>query len=80
MAIGANWNPPDVVHKRIVPTSSSPTRYAPVEGRRNRRRLLPISLYLFALLGISGRAGERRHHDGGGGNRSEGFAQHFSLR
>ena len=42
MAIGATRDPPNVVYKRIVPTGSSPTRYAPVEGRRNGRRDLRL--------------------------------------
>jgi hypothetical protein len=79
VAIGTNWYPPNIVHKSIVPAGSSPTCYAPVEGRRNRRRFLPISLSLFALLGISGRDGKRRHQDCRGGNRSESFAQHYPL-
>jgi hypothetical protein len=72
--------PPKIIHKRIVPTGSSPTCDASVEGRRNRHRFLPILLSLFALLGISGRHSKRRHHDDCGGNRRESFAQHFSLR
>ena len=59
MAIGTNWDPPNIIHKRIVPTGSSPTCYASVEGRRNRHRFLAISLSLFALLGISERDGKK---------------------
>jgi hypothetical protein len=74
VAIGAIRHTITVVLQRIVPAGSSPTRYAPVEGRRNRRRFLPISLSFFALFGISGRHDKYRYHDGGGGNRSESFA------